>query len=84
MSIDLTQAICELVRLTSTDLPAVVEQRLRKSQADETAGSAARGAMDTNPGKCGDDAQEFAPRYARIPAPPYSLSNIRLRSTPVS
>ena len=46
MSIDLTQSICELIRLTSTDLPAVVEQRLRKSQVDETAGSAARGAMD--------------------------------------
>jgi fumarate hydratase, class I len=47
MTPDLTQAICELIRITSTDLPAVVEQRLRKGQQLETPGSAARGAMDT-------------------------------------
>ena len=47
MTLDLTQAICELIRITSTDLPAAVEQRLRKGQQLETPGSAARGAMDT-------------------------------------
>ncbi len=47
MTTDLTQAICELIRITSTDLPAAVEQRLRKGQQLETPGSAARGAMDT-------------------------------------
>ncbi len=47
MTIDLTQAICELIRITSTDLPAAVEQRLRKGQELEAPGSAARGAMDT-------------------------------------
>ena len=47
MTTDLTQAICELIRITSTDLPAAVEQRLRKGQELETPGSAARGAMDT-------------------------------------
>jgi fumarate hydratase class I len=47
MAIDLTQAICELIRITSTDLPEAVEQRLRKGQELEAPGSAARGAMDT-------------------------------------
>lgn len=47
MTTDLTQAICELIRITSTDLPAAVEQRLRKGQQLEPPGSAARGAMDT-------------------------------------
>jgi fumarate hydratase class I len=47
MKTDLTQEICELIRITSTDLPAVVEKRLREAQKQENAGSAARGAMDT-------------------------------------
>jgi len=47
MKTDLTQEICELIRITSTDLPAVVEKRLREAQQQEKAGSAARGAMDT-------------------------------------
>jgi fumarate hydratase class I len=44
---DLTQEILELVRRTSTDLPADVEKKLRESYADEEAGSAAQGALDT-------------------------------------
>jgi fumarate hydratase, class I len=47
MTTDLTQEICELIRITSTDLPTAVEQRLRKGQQQETPGSATRGAMDT-------------------------------------
>jgi len=44
---DLTNDILELVRMTSTDLPADIDRTLRKAQQDETPGSAARGAMDT-------------------------------------
>ena len=44
---DLTQEILELVRRTSTDLPADVETKLRASYADEEPGSAAQGALDT-------------------------------------
>lgn len=44
---DLTQEILELVRRTSTDLPADVEAKLRASYADEEEGSAAQGALDT-------------------------------------
>ena len=44
---DLTQEILELVRRTSTDLPADVEAKLRASYADEEPGSAAQGALDT-------------------------------------
>lgn len=44
---DLTQEILELVRRTSTDLPADVEAKLRASYADEEDGSAAQGALDT-------------------------------------
>ena len=44
---DLTQEILELVRRTSTDLPADVEAKLRASHADEEPGSAAQGALDT-------------------------------------
>ncbi len=44
---DLTQEILELVRRTSTDLPADVEKKLRESYAQEEAGSAAQGALDT-------------------------------------
>lgn len=44
---DLTQDILELVRRTSTDLPADVEAKLRASYADEENGSAAQGALDT-------------------------------------
>jgi len=47
MKTDLTQEICELIRITSTDLPVVVEKRLRAAQKQEKTGSAARGAMDT-------------------------------------
>ncbi|MBT3189382.1 MAG: fumarate hydratase [Anaerolineae bacterium] len=44
---DLTQEILELIRRTSTDLPADVEAKLRASYADEEPGSAAQGALDT-------------------------------------
>lgn len=44
---DLTEPILELVRLTSTDLPADVEQALRKAVEREAPGSAARGALET-------------------------------------
>ena len=44
---DLTQDILELVRRTSTDLPADVEKKLRESFAQEEDGSAAQGALDT-------------------------------------
>ncbi len=44
---DLTQEILELIRRTSTDLPADVEERLRKAVEVETPGSAARGALET-------------------------------------
>jgi len=44
---DLTQEILELVRLTSTNLPADVEIKLRKAYEKEEPGSAARGAMET-------------------------------------
>lgn len=47
MERDLTQEICELVRITSTDLPAPVERRLRDAAEKETKGSAAHGAMCT-------------------------------------
>jgi len=47
MKTDLTHEICELIRITSTDLPVVVEKRLHAAQKLEKAGSAARGAMDT-------------------------------------
>jgi fumarate hydratase class I len=43
---EITGNILELIRFTSTDLPADVEARLRTAQALETPGSAARGAMD--------------------------------------
>ena len=44
---DLTDAILELIRRTSTDLPADVEKRLRASIRREAAGSAARRALET-------------------------------------
>lgn len=47
MQPDLTDQILELVRLTSTDLPSDVEEKLRKSKDQETEGSAAEGALDT-------------------------------------
>lgn len=47
MQPDLTDQILELVRLTATDLPADVEETLRKSREEETDGSAAKGALDT-------------------------------------
>jgi len=47
MQPDLTAQILELVRLTATDLPADVEETLRKSRDQEIDGSAARGALDT-------------------------------------
>jgi len=47
MKSDLTQEILELVRLTSTDLPAPVEKRLRAALEREEPGSAARSAMET-------------------------------------
>ena len=47
MQPDLTDQILELVRLTSTDLPRDVEEKLRKSKDQEAEGSAAEGALDT-------------------------------------
>jgi len=47
MQPDLTDQILELVRLTSTDLPKDVEEKLRKSKDQEAEGSAAEGALDT-------------------------------------
>ncbi len=44
---DLTEAILELVRRTSTDLPADVEASLRQAVENEEPGSAARGALET-------------------------------------
>ncbi|MCS6842726.1 MAG: fumarate hydratase [Caldilineales bacterium] len=44
---DLTEAIVELIRRTSTDLPADVEQALREAREREAPGSAAQGALDT-------------------------------------
>jgi fumarate hydratase, class I len=47
MEKDFTQDILELVRITSTDLPAPVEKRLRAALEKEQPGSAARGALET-------------------------------------
>jgi fumarate hydratase class I len=44
---DLTKEILELIRRTSTDLPADVEQALRAAVEQEERGSAARGALET-------------------------------------
>ena len=44
---DLTEAILELIRRTSTDLPADVAASLRRAVEVEEAGSAARGALET-------------------------------------
>jgi fumarate hydratase class I len=44
---DLTDAIIELIRRTSTDLPQDVEQALTIAREQEAEGSAARGALDT-------------------------------------
>src|SRR5512136_1009778 len=44
---DLTNAILELIRRTSTDLPPDVEEQLRAALERETPGSAARGAFET-------------------------------------
>ena len=47
MQPNLTGQILELVRLTSTDLPPDVEEKLRKSKEHEDEGSAAEGALNT-------------------------------------
>ncbi|MGD0611069.1 MAG: fumarate hydratase [Anaerolineales bacterium] len=44
---DLTSEILELIRRTSTDLPADVEKTLRSAVEQEEPGSAARGALET-------------------------------------
>jgi fumarate hydratase class I len=44
---DLTEAFVELIRLTSTDLPADVEKSLVSAREQEAQGSAAVGALDT-------------------------------------
>jgi fumarate hydratase class I len=44
---DLTEAFVELIRRTSTDLPADMENALRAAREHEAAGSAAQGALDT-------------------------------------
>jgi tartrate dehydratase alpha subunit/fumarate hydratase class I-like protein len=43
---DLTNEILELIRLTSTDLPADVEKRLDAALKKEAPGSAARGTFE--------------------------------------
>jgi len=45
--IDLFEPILELIRFTSTDLPADIEASLRRSLEQEQPGSAARGALET-------------------------------------
>ena len=47
MQPDLTDQIMELVRLTATDLPPDIENRLKKARYDEENGSAAQDALDT-------------------------------------
>ena len=47
MQPDLTEKILELIRRTSTDLPADVEERLKAAVEKEEPGSAARGALET-------------------------------------
>ena len=47
MQPDLTEKILELIRRTSSSLPADVEERLRKAVEQEEPGSAARGALET-------------------------------------
>lgn len=44
---DLSAELLELIRLTSTDLPADVETALQKATQQEEVGSAARGALET-------------------------------------
>ena len=44
---DITQDVLELIRITSTDLPAPVEKRLRQALDNEEKGSAAHGALET-------------------------------------
>jgi len=44
---DLTDAFVELIRRTSTLLPADMEQALRRAREQEESGSAAQGALDT-------------------------------------
>ncbi len=44
---DLTEALVELIRRTSSDLPADVENALNEARQREAKGSAARGALDT-------------------------------------
>lgn len=44
---DLTEHLIELIRRTSTDLPADVEQALHAARAREAQGSAAHGALDS-------------------------------------
>ena len=46
-SLDLTDAFVELVRRAATDLPADMEEALRKAKKQEEPGSAAEGALDT-------------------------------------
>ncbi len=47
MQPDLTEKILELIRRTSSSLPADVEERLKASVEKEAPGSAARGALET-------------------------------------
>jgi len=44
---DITEYVLELIRRTSTDLPADIENPLRESVIQEAPGSAARGALET-------------------------------------
>lgn len=44
---DLSEALVELIRCTSSDLPADVEEALKQARQREAEGSAAQGALDT-------------------------------------
>jgi fumarate hydratase class I len=47
MQIDITEQMLELIRLTSTNLPPDVEEKILEARERETEGSAAKGAFDT-------------------------------------
>jgi fumarate hydratase class I len=58
---DLTEHFVELIRRTSTDLPADVEKALKEAREREEAGSAAQGAVDTILENIGMSRRTFRP-----------------------
>jgi len=58
---DLTEHFVELVRRTSTDLPADVEKALKEAREREAPGSAAQGALDTILENIGMSRRTFRP-----------------------